>query len=388
MIHILIAGGGRVGLLAGAFLASSGDYQVHIADVKPVDHTLDLGRHTSHLCHCVLDITQHKEVQAYIKQHQISAIASALPYFLTKEVAKLAVDCQLAYFDLTEDVASTQYVKKQATQATRPMAPQCGLAPGFISIVTADLYRQFDQVDSIKMRVGALPINSNNPLQYGLTWSTAGVINEYLKPCEAIVNYQPVMLEPLANCENLQIDGLSYEAFNTSGGIGSLSQTYQGKVKSLNYKTIRYPGHCEKLKFLIHGLKLKDKEGLLREIFEHALPQVKQDVVLVYVSCEGTLDNTFCERNFVKKYYAQEAFGQLWSALQLTTACGLTVTIDMTLKEKRFAAGFVKQEDIPLEDLMNHRFGRYYRDGILGGMPHVTGSTSFPHTPKQTKQSS
>ena len=134
------------------------------------------------------------------------------------------------------------------------------------------------------MRVGALPTNISNALQYSLTWSTDGLINEYGNPCDAIENGKAVRLLPLEGLEEIKIDGLTYEAFNTSGGIGSLADTYHGKVKHFSYKTIRYPGHCEKIKFLMNDLKLNDDRDTLKRIFEHAIPKTFQDVVLVYVS--------------------------------------------------------------------------------------------------------
>ncbi|WP_440615798.1 saccharopine dehydrogenase C-terminal domain-containing protein [Cysteiniphilum sp. 6C5] len=365
MINILIFGSGRVGLLTGAMLASSGDYHVHIADIQADRKPLTLGKHTHNLSHCVLDITKEDNVKAYIKEHNITALAAALPYFLTKKVAEMAKACDTHYFDLTEDVETTKYVESLSQNSNKVFAPQCGLAPGFISVVTNDLVKLFDEAETVKMRVGALPVNISHPLQYALTWSTEGLINEYVKPCEAIEDFKNVTIEPLDDLETIKIDGLTYEAFNTSGGIGSLKDTYKGKVRNINYKSVRYPGHCEKLRFLINDLKLKDKQELLCEIFNNAIPRVDDDVVLVYVSVEGTINGVYSERHFAKKYHSQEAFGQKWSALQLTTACGLCVTIDLALKQAHFKAGFAKQEDITLAQMMDNRFGHYYRYNFL-----------------------
>ena len=377
MVDILVFGSGRVGLLAAAMLASSGDYHVHIADIQPDRKTLQLGKHADALTHCVLDINHQENVKEYIKIHKINAVAAALPYYLTKKVAEIAKLCHVHYFDLTEDVETTKYIEILAKDSHRVFAPQCGLAPGFISVVTNDLVKQFDEVDTVKMRVGALPVNVSHPLQYALTWSTEGLINEYVKPCEAIESHKVVTLEPLEGLETIKIDGLSYEAFNTSGGIGSLKNTYKGKVKNINYKTVRYPGHCEKLRFLINDLKLRDKQELLCDIFNNAMPRVKDDVVLVYVSVEGKINGIYSERHFVKKYYSHEAFGHKWSALQLTTASGLCVTMDLALTKNHFKAGFAKQEDITLEQVLDNRFGHYYRCDSLADF---MASTSLANT--------
>lgn len=361
MTEILIFGAGRVGMLAGALLNSSGDYQVHLADTHLPKKKLELGKYHHKLIAITLDVTDIEQVKNYIKAHNIKALVSALPYFLTKEVAKIAQTCSTHYFDLTEDVEISKYVKTIAETTNKIFAPQCGLAPGFISVVTHDVMKKFDKVETAKMRVGALPIHISNPLQYALTWSTEGLVNEYVKPCLAIEDYNTVALAPLDHLETIKIDGLSYEAFNTSGGIGSLKDSCQGKVRNLNYKSIRYPGHCQQLHFLIHDLKLKDKQTLLCDIFKGVMPQVEDDVVIVYVSIEGYIDDIFTERHFVEKYYSKHAFGCDWTALQMTTACGLCVTIDLALQADYFPGGFVKQEQISLNDMVNNRFGGYYR---------------------------
>src|SRR6185312_1733843 len=127
------------------------------------------------------------------------------------------------YFDLTEDTKTASAVTELSQHATTAFVPQCGLAPGFISIVANQLMQHFPSLDSVKMRVGALPINISNALQYSLTWSTDGLINEYGNLCQGIVNGKEVQLLPLDDLEEIKIDGLTYEAFNTSGAIRSLA---------------------------------------------------------------------------------------------------------------------------------------------------------------------
>ena len=142
------------------------------------------------------------------------------------KVAEIARKVNAHYFDLTEDVAVTRAVRELADGATRAFVPQCGLAPGFISIAANALIQHFDEIRSVKLRVGALPQHPNNALKYSLTWSTDGLINEYGNPCEAIVDGRAVEVAPLEGLEEIEIDGVLYEAFNTSGGLGSLAETY------------------------------------------------------------------------------------------------------------------------------------------------------------------
>ena len=157
------------------------------------------------------------------------AVLSAAPFHLTTRIAEAAAASGVHYLDLTEDVASTRRVKELGDAADAAFIPQCGLAPGFISIVASDLARHFDTLDSVRMRVGALPQYPSNALNYNLTWSTDGVINEYCEPCEAIVDGELVEVPALEEREEFSLDGVTYEAFNTSGGLGTLVRDAEGQ---------------------------------------------------------------------------------------------------------------------------------------------------------------
>ncbi|MFT6834063.1 MAG: saccharopine dehydrogenase-like NADP-dependent oxidoreductase, partial [Francisellaceae bacterium] len=224
-----------------------------------------------------------------------------------------------------------------------------------------------DSIDTVRMRVGALPLNVTNSLQYGLTWSTEGIINEYARPCLGVVDGKERILAPLADLEEIKIDGLTYEAFNTSGGVGSMIDTYRGKVKNINYKSVRYPGHCDKMRFMMNDMKLGQNLELMCQIMDNAIPRINQDMVLIYVSVDGQRNGSVAERNFAQKYPSKEMFERRFSALQLTTATSLCVTIDMiSTQPERFTKGFVSQESIRLNDFYENRFGNYYaNDGLL-----------------------
>jgi len=129
------------------------------------------------------------------------------------------LDAGLSYFDLTEDRDTTAAVRGYAEQAEsgQIFAPQCGLAPGFVSIAAFDLARQFDRPEEVRMRVGALPQFPTNEMKYNLTWSTDGLINEYGNPCEAIHEGRRIEVLPLEGLEHFSLDGVDFEAFNTSG---------------------------------------------------------------------------------------------------------------------------------------------------------------------------
>lgn len=360
MHHVLIIGAGKIGSLIAFLLSRSKDYFVYLADIqKENPNVKNLGQ-LPNFEYVLLDAKNHDQLVSFIKTNKIKIVISSLPFYCNVAIATVAAEHNLHYFDLTEDVETTKAVSKLAQKASSAFVPQCGLAPGFISIIANHLMQHFPDLDTVKMRVGALPINISNALQYSLTWSTDGLINEYGNECFAIEHGKPVMLMPLEGLEKIKIDGLTYEAFNTSGGIGSLADTYRDKVKQLSYKTIRYPGHCAKIKFLMNDLKLNDDRETLKRIFERALPKTHQDVVLVYVSVTGKRDQQFSEENYVKKFYPKNIAGINWSAIQLTTASGVSAVVDLVLSHPKKYHGFIRQEQFSFEDLINNRFGKYY----------------------------
>ncbi|HVE44930.1 MAG TPA: saccharopine dehydrogenase C-terminal domain-containing protein [Gammaproteobacteria bacterium] len=360
MKRILIIGAGKVGALIAFLLARSGQYTVYLADhVKdnPRAYRLD---HLPHYHYVYLEAADEESLVLFVNQHHIQAVISSLPYFANVAIAKMAATCGIDYFDLTEDIKTTEMIFELAQQAESAFVPQCGLAPGFISIVANDLMRHFPTLDTVKMRVGALPLNTSNSLQYSLTWSTDGLINEYGNLCPAIEDGKYVLLQPLEDLEEIKIDGLTYEAFNTSGGIGSLAQTYGDKVKQLSYKTIRYPGHCEKIKFLMNDLMLNQNRTVLKDILETALPKTYQDVVLVYVSVTGTEEGSLSEKSYVRKFYPSSLDSYSWSAIQMTTASSVCAIVDLVMQSTNQYKGFIRQEQFSLEAFLNNRFGRYF----------------------------
>jgi saccharopine dehydrogenase-like NADP-dependent oxidoreductase len=360
MHKVLIMGGGKIGSLIAFLLAYSNKYTVFLGDIQkdPVC-TQKLGQ-LPNFTYLQLDAHDHDAISAVIKQHSIEAIISSLPFSSTLAIAKVAAANKIHYFDLTEDVKTTDAIQEMAKNADSAFVPQCGLAPGFISIITHHITNRFESLDTVKMRVGALPTNISNVLQYALTWSTDGLINEYGNDCQAIENNKAVTLPPLEGMEKINIDGLDYEAFNTSGGIGSLGDSYHQKVKNLSYKTIRYPGHCEKIKFLMNDLKLNDDRDTLKKIFEKAIPKTFQDVVLVYVSVSGIQDNCYIEENYVNKFYPKNIGGIQWSAIQLTTASSLCTIVDLVFSDKNKYRGFIRQEEFTFTDFSKNTFGEYY----------------------------
>lgn len=361
MYNVMITGAGKIGSLIACLLAESGSYQVHLVD-------LDFnGTDVQRLLHAVpkiktvaLDVKDKQSTQAYMEKHDVIAVISSLPYFLNTYVAEAAKAAKAHYFDLTEDTSITEAVKAIAKNANSAFVPQCGLAPGFISIAANSLMQEFEECYHVRLRVGALPHRANNALQYSLTWSTDGVINEYGNPCYGIKYGKYVTMAPLEGLETIQIDGCEYEAFNTSGGLGSLAEMYAGKVQTMDYKTMRYPGHCRKMRLLMNDLRLNEDRATLKRILENAIPKTYQDIVIVYVTVEGVKAGELTEKSYVKKIYPEMICGLEWSAIQVSTASGACAVVDLVLGESNEYKGLVLQEKFKLADVLANRFGRYY----------------------------
>jgi saccharopine dehydrogenase-like NADP-dependent oxidoreductase len=363
MHRVLLLGAGKIGRAIASFLHRSGDYIVTVADVSPANIEL-LSKQTS-----VRTLLRDIQLPGVLSEllSECDLVISALSFAHNAIIAEAAVKAGCSYFDLTEDVETTRAVRAIANQCKEGtiLMPQCGLAPGFISIAANDLASRFDTLDSVHMRVGALPLFPTNRLKYNLTWSTDGLINEYCNPCEAIHEGQLQEVLPLEGYESFSLDGDYYEAFNTSGGLGTLAESYNGRVRELNYRTVRYPGHCELMKFLLDDLRLSQRREILKQVLEASMPVTYQDVVITFVSVAGKIDGQLVQINDARKIYHQNIGDLHWGAIQLTTASGICTAVDLHCTGKLPNRGFVRQEEILLNDLLENRFGQYYKQDTI-----------------------
>jgi saccharopine dehydrogenase-like NADP-dependent oxidoreductase len=362
MKKIVLAGAGKIGGMIAGLLTSSGDYQVTVVD-RSAEQLASLPQH-SRLRTRQLDLTDGAQLLDTL-QGQF-AVLSAAPYSITSHIARAARQAGVHYLDLTEDVATTRLVKTLAADACSAFIPQCGLAPGFISIVANDLAKRFDSLDCVRLRVGALPQFPSNALNYNLTWSTDGVINEYIERCEAVVDGRLREVPAMEELEEFSLDGTRYEAFNTSGGLGTLCETLEGKVRNLNYKTIRYPGHCGLMRVLLNDLGLRNRREVLKDILENAVPATMQDMVIVFVTVTGERRGRYVQETYARSIYGQKIAGVQRTAIQVTTAAGICAMLDMLVEGKLPKQGFVRQEEIDLDTFLANRFGRVYAGEPLG----------------------
>jgi saccharopine dehydrogenase-like NADP-dependent oxidoreductase len=289
------------------------------------------------------------------------AVLSCLPYHLNKHVARLAHQLELFYFDLTEDVATTKLIMELAATSRKLMAPQCGLAPGFIAILGAHLAEQFEEIRSIKLRVGALPQHPTGLLAYSFNWSPEGVVNEYLNDCEVIEDGEHKWTSPMEWLETVHVNGVRLEAFTTSGGLGTMCDTYLGRVENLDYKTLRYPGHARLMNFFFHELLMREDRELAGKILKNAKPPVDEDVVHIHVSAEGKREGRLSRSEFVRSYYPQRIGSRRWRAIAWTTASSVCAVIELVNNGTLPDRGLLRQETVPLDAFFATHNGRRYK---------------------------
>lgn len=371
-MKVLLLGSGKIGRMVTRLLTSSGDFQVTVADSDP--ESLQRLHERTGVAVRVLDATQRPELLRATSEQD--AVVSALSYRFNPLIAEVALECGAHYFDLTEDVETTKAVRAIARHArgNQLFVPQCGLAPGFVSIAAHALAQQVERLDTVHMRVGALPLFPTNALKYNLTWSTDGLINEYCNPCEAIHEGKALSVLPLEGYEQFSLDGVRYEAFNTSGGLGTLCETLAGQVRELNYKTIRYLGHRDLAAFLVNELRLSEHREQLKEILERAVPVTFQDVVVIFCSVSGWRRGQFVQLTDARKVYHRELYGENWSAIQLTTAAGLCAVLDLVREGTLSGMGVLRQEQVSLEVFLTNRFGAHYSSSNMYSV-HLTTPT-------------
>jgi len=348
---IAVLGLGKVGHLAAEMLHQSG-FTVTGIDSRKVEAPFATR---------VADLTDTAGLAKVLAGQQ--AVLSCLPYHVNIGVSTAAHALGLHYFDLTEDVPTTRHIRELAKTAKGLMAPQCGLAPGFVGIVAADLAAQFDKVRSIRLRVGALPQNPTGLLGYAFNWSPEGVVNEYLNDCEVIEEGALKTVSAMEWLETVYIDGMQLEAFTTSGGLGTMCETYAGKIDNLDYKTMRYPGHVALMNFFFHELLMRENRAEAGRILTNAKPPVDADVVYVHIAAEGWVNGALRRREFVRAYYPLEINGKSRTAIAWTTSASVVAVIEMVRAGALPAQGFLKQEEIPLAPYLATRTGTYYNIG-------------------------
>ncbi|MFN0131353.1 MAG: saccharopine dehydrogenase NADP-binding domain-containing protein [Phycisphaerales bacterium] len=390
MKAVLVLGGGKVGKSVAELLlaAGRGAYRVTLADRDAEGLALaqaNMARLKSvapfpvEFSTLALDAGDHSAVRAAFKG--AAYVVCMLPYHLVAGIAEMANEAGVHYFDVTEDVETTERVRdiERSGKARVALVPQCGLAPGYIAIAANELARGFHAIHDLTLRVGALPQFPTNALKYNITWSAAGVVNEYCEPCNAMLDGRAVQVPALEGLERFSFEGVEYEAFYTSGGVGTLVETIVGEKRAspranIAYKTIRYPGHRDLMKFLLQDLRLSAEHAepgrrgvrfdraLAIDLLDQSIPKTVQDVVVVFINAIGTraAGGALEQANFMRSIRAVRMFGRVWPAIELTTAAGVCAMVDLHRLGKLRQTGLLRQEEIGLGEFNATTFGLAY----------------------------
>ena len=347
---IAVLGLGKVGTLA-AKLLHHGGFDVTGFDQRTPQEKLPFAVQGANL---LSDEGARAATQGF------DAVLSCLPYRINQRIATAAHAKGMHYFDLTEDVPTTQAIIDLSKTARGLMAPQCGLAPGFVGIVGAAQAAAFAECRSLRLRVGALPQHPTGLMGYAFNWSPEGVVNEYLNDCEVIEDGIRKTVSSMEWLETLYVDGVMLEAFTTSGGLGTICETFHGKIANIDYKTMRYPGHMRLMNFFFHELLMRERRELAGEILTNAKPPVNDDVVYVHVSSEGVLDGRLQRKEFVRAYRPIDLVGGVQTAIAWTTSASAVAVIELVRDGVLPQRGFLKQEEIPLSQFLTTATGRLF----------------------------
>ncbi|MHC4547318.1 MAG: saccharopine dehydrogenase family protein [Planctomycetota bacterium] len=357
MRKVLVVGAGRVGRTVAHMLCAQGDYEVRLADARPEVAAAVAGEVSR--SEAFTEATEDRKALRRAMEGTCAVVSTA-PFAINPLVAEAAAAAKVHYLDVTEDVEVTRFVKRLAGDAATAFVPQCGVAPGFITLAGVHIINQFDEVDQLTLRVGALPDQPNNRLKYNLTWSTEGLVNEYLHRCEALRRGKVTLVPPLEGKEEVVIDGVTYEAFTTSGGVGTLCHTYEGKIRRLDYKTIRYPGHLDLIRFLLDDLRFRQHPEELVAIFHRSIPATRDDFVIVSVRGLGTRDGRYEEKTYWRKVEGRHIGIRFFTGIEVSTAAGVCGVLHLLLAGLLPDRGFVRMEDVAYAAFMATPFGQYY----------------------------
>ena len=345
--RIAVVGLGNVGRLIADMLLERG-FEVWEVDS---DESRVAGERAS-----VMDVSDPAALERLFAD--VDAVISCLPYFLNAGVATAAHAAGVHYFDLTEDVTASKTIKEFAQSSNTIFMPRCGLAPGFICVVGGSLVASLETIDLLQLRVGAIPRSPNNALGYSCTWSPDGIVNEYLNDCEQLRGGELVTVPSLEDVETIVIDGARYEAFTTSGGLGTMCETFAGRLGSLDYKTIRYPGHRALMRFMLHELGLgRQREEAVR-LLADAYPPVRDDQVILYAAAEGTSRGRRAREEFVRVYRPRLVAGATRTAIAWTTAAGAVGMVELLAEGSLPDSGFVTQEAVSLDAFLGTSAGQ------------------------------
>lgn len=357
-MRAMVIGAGRMGLAIAYDLVNNDQVEsVMLVDSDPAQ--LDLTRSllaSRKVTERRVSVEDDRELARLMRE--VDGAVSAVPYRYNLKLSRLAIANSCHFCDLggNNEVVRAQFaLNEQAREAGVKILPDCGLAPGLVSVLVAAGVSRLDRTDAVHIRVGGLPLYPDPPLNYFLVFSPTGLINEYIEPVTVLRDGRICELPSLAEVETLYFPEPfgELEAFTTSGGASTLPETYEGRIRELDYKTIRYKGHCEMIRLLVKlGLTSNDPVELdgaavkPRTLLEHLmvrnLPKTGPDIILLRTQVAGVRNGKLTTVDFELIDHEDQDTGL--SAMMRATAFPAAVALQFLMTNTVQGVGVLKQE--------------------------------------------
>ncbi|MCL6710020.1 saccharopine dehydrogenase NADP-binding domain-containing protein [Pseudomonas sp. R2.Fl] len=346
---VTIFGAGNIGSALAVMLCGSGDFQVTVID--PSEDALD--KFNALKLPVDLQLPRHGG-GAPEPLGDTDVIVAAVPDLVVPEIARVAATSKTHFLDFAP-------LRPDVRRALEPLALEkvvlngCGVAPGIVENIAIDLLSDCSPAGDLTIRVGSLPRLPTNRLGYGQIWDIDGLIDEYTKPCEALRDGEPFMLAPLESVERVILDGVAYECFTTSRGLTDMDLYRQAGGRNLTFKTLRYPGHLDYMRFLLDDLSLRQRRDMLRSLLLNGMPIIEDDVLLLFLTAWSARGARKTERSLSYKFRPDSARRQ-FNAMT-SVASGYAGSLLALLRNGDLGqAGFAAHHKIPSHRLLENAF--------------------------------
>ncbi len=348
-LKVSIFGAGKIGTALAVTLSKNADFSLEIIDRS--EEALDSLRAMQ--LDATLRTFRHPEDLPALLSGQDVAVA-AVPETAVSEIARAAARANVHYLDFS--CAGTQTREMLAAlSGQRAVFTGCGVSPGMIGNIACGLLEESFGVTDLTIRVGAVPRFPTNRLGYGQIWNVDGLIDEYTRPSAAIRDGRPVMLAPLEEHGKLSIDGVNYEEFITSGGVGDLSIFSHSSLKNVTFKTIRYPGHLDYMRFLLDDLGLRSRRDMLRSLLCNGLPVIEDDILLLMVTARGSRGRQPSERTVCYRFSPDAKKGPFNALTSVATGYAATL-LSMLQRDEIPSSGVIEHHRLDTEALQSSAF--------------------------------
>ncbi|MFL5557656.1 MAG: saccharopine dehydrogenase family protein [Gemmatimonadaceae bacterium] len=308
-----------------------------------------------------LDVRDREATLALMRE--CDAVMSAIPYYFNYDLAALAVEAGVHFSDLggnTEIVFKQKTLDAAAKKKNITVIPDCGLAPGMVNILAEHAIRQLDSVDAVRIFVGGLPQHPQPPLNYQIVYSLEGVLDYYTTLSWVLRNGKRTQVAALSEIEPVEFGGSvgTLEGFHTAGGLSTMAFRYEGKIPTMEYKTLRYPGHARIMEAIrdlglldlkpvdVKGVKVVPRDLVVAAMGPRLTKPDAHDLVAMRVFAEGKKDGKPKRVGWemVDRYDDENGI----SAMERSTGYSLSITGQMQARGEIGKTGvFTPDEAIP-----------------------------------------